>query len=134
MTEIKPKEGETIGDYVKRYLREMHKDTPITEPIITHLTYKINNIETEQDFNEFVTFTKCELNSYKDKSPCEIKLEDRTIHFEMEMTPIDPEFIRYAWNQAGIIETKPSYECTGVRKDHKYRKKTYAPKLKRLMR
>jgi hypothetical protein len=56
----------------------------------------------------------------------------RHISFSFD-APVSYEFIRGAWNKAEIIETKPSYKCTGI-EGHKYRKKTYAPKLKRLMR
>jgi len=131
MTEVEPKKGESVKDYIQRCMKEMN----VREPIIAHISTKINGIKTEKDYDEFVEITKCEFTTYESENLIDIDALNagRTISFSFDAQPIDPKFLEWSYNQARFVETKPNYHCTNVR-NHKYRKKTYAPKLKRLMR
>jgi hypothetical protein len=92
---IKPKPGETAAEYLKRCLAE----TPKTEPIFaTSVTYQINGVDTDP---EYLTLTP-------------IDFKSRSIHIEFDAVPLDPKFIRYAWNSAHIVKDKPEYRMDTI--------------------
>jgi hypothetical protein len=123
---MEPIPGETAAEYLKRCLAAINDKTPFTEPVTASITYQINGVDTDP---MSVTFTPCDFNSYK-----EITKEERTISITFDAVPLDDKFIRHTWNAAHLVESKPEYHCTKLAKDHKYRKKTYTPELKRSMR
>lgn len=89
---------------------------------ITKITYNFNNIHTKQDSEDFVTYVKEEYQDFK---------TGKTHTFTLDYAPMDPKFVN--WIGACRAEPEPVYKQTGV-VAHNYRKKTYAPKLKRMLR
>jgi len=82
---MEPLPGETAAEFLKRCLAE----TPITEPIVTSITYQINGIDTDPEILKF--------------TPLDFKERRISITFD---APVDKSFY---WNAAKLADSKPEY-------------------------
>lgn len=114
-----------MREWLQSELNKVLATKGLPECEISKITYNFQNIHSKQDSEDFVTYVREEYQEFK---------TGKTHTFTFDYAPMDPKFVN--WIGSCRAESEPKYECTKVAKtkEHKFRKKTYAPKLKRMLR